>query len=478
MTTQPEPSTELGLHAVRQASGAVIVDLDETLWLRNSTEEYLDSIRPRWLVAAVLIMLRIFPVWRLMGTQEDAEDWFRVVVCSVVFPWAIPLWRRRVRTVGVQWLNRPLADAIVERFVSDGRVIVATRGFDVVVEPLVASFDLPAMDVVACRFRKGRLDRHAGKLAMLDDRYGSHLVNEATVITDSETDRPLLDRCAVPVLLQWPDARYVPAPRTYAPFGYTEMYKRWGQRYVFHIVLVRDLPLWAIATATIAPIPAGRHLVGLAMLAVSFWCVYDVGYLENDRVAKRWEHDAVLPARPLPGRRFVIGAWAWALGLGAAAVYLLRPGEFLRGMGFWLGLLAGLRLVFFLYNHLEKSTRPVLYSVLQALRLLAPLAVVAVASAGVIALLLLSWSRSMLYVLYRSIRTPWLIVPHGVIDLVQLAIAYITLWRIGVRLEPEVVAMALAWMAFISRGEIRSSLATVRLISHSGTNDADAGTAK
>lgn len=466
MSEHVEPSTEQWRDAVRESS-AVIIDLDETLWLRNSTEEYLNSIRPRWLVAAVLVVMRVLPVWRLFGSQEDAEDWLRVVVCTVVFPWALPSWSRTSRSVGPRWLNQPLAEAAAESAGNGSAVLIATRGFRPIVEPLVRSFDLPAASLLACRFWKGRDDRRTGKLAMLDEQFGPQFTDAATVITDSETDRPLLDRCAVPVLRQWPDAEYVPAPLTYAPFAYAEMYKRAGQRYVLNEVLMKDTALWAITTATVAAGPLWQHLVGVALLAASFWCVYDVGYVENDRVAERHEPDPVLPDRPLPARSYTLSAWVWSLLSGSAAVYLLRPGEFLRVGLLWLGLLVGLRLTYFVYNHVDKGSRTLLYGALQALRLLAPLVVVPVPLAGVIALVALGWSRSLLYLLYRSISTPWVIVQTGAVDVVQLGIAYGALALAGVPLEVEVVAAVMVWMAFVGRGELKSAVLGARPIRRS-----------
>lgn len=309
---------------------------------------------------------------------------------------------------------------------------------------------------------------------MLEERYGADWVESAVVITDSETDRALLDRCGEPVLCTWPDARYEPTPRTYAPFAYTELYKRKGQRYVYHIVLVGDVALWAIATTTVAPIGAGWHLIGLALLAVSFWCVYDIGYLENDRVAERFEDDPVSPDRALPGRMYVVSAWLWALGTGVAGVAILRPGEFAKAMALWVVLLLGLRLAYLLYNHLDKGTRPIIYVVLQSLRLLAPLAVVGVANAGIIALLLLSWSRALQYATYRALRSGWVIVPHGLIDLTQLVIAYIILGRTGVRLEPVVMVAMVVWLGFSARGEVRQMLRGVHFVHRPGRRAAAA----
>lgn len=447
----------------RRRSGPLIVDLDETLWLRNSTEAYLDSIRPRWLVGAVLVWIRILRPWRLFGSHDVAEDWFRVLVCSVLFPWALPMWAWRLRWLGPTHLNRELVEW-VERESADRALVVATRGFAPVVRPLVASFDLPVHELVACRLVGGRADRSAGKAQMLVDRLGADQVGAATVISDSEVDRPLLDRCADPVLCRWPEARYEPAPMTYVPFAYTELYKRAEQRYVYHIVLGRDLVLWVLATVTVAEAAVALHVAGLFALLVSFWCVYEIGYLENDRVAERYEDDPVLPARPLPRHPVALTAWIWSIATGAIGVALVAGDDPLETGLAWALLLVGLRLVYLGYNHVDKGTRQVLYALLQALRLLAPIVVVPVAAAGLLALLIVSWSRSMLYVVYRVVGTTWVFVPHGLLDTLHLLIAYGLLWYVGVELEVAVVAaMAGAFLVF-ARGEARGVLAHAHLL--------------
>lgn len=447
----------------QRRGGPLIVDLDETLWLRNSTEAYLDTIRPRWLVAVVLVWIRILRPWRLFGTHDAAEDWFRVLVCSVVFPWALPMWARRVRRLGPGHLNRELFEWI-EREATDRRLLVATRGFEPIVRPLVTSFGLPPHELVACRLWRGRVDRATGKADMVVGRFGESAVTSSTVISDSEIDRPLLERCADPMLCRWPDARYEPAPTTYVPFAYTELYKRADQRYVYHIVLGRDFVLWVIATVTVAVASVPMHIAGLLALLASFWCVYEAGYLENDRVAERHEDDPVLPDRQLPGGRFELTAWAWAVVTGAIGVLLVEPSDPLQAGLAWAGLLAGLRVVFFLYNSLDKATRPILYVALQAMRLLAPIVVVPVATAGLLALVVMSWSRSLLYTVYRSMSGPWQLIPHALIDTAHLAMAYGVLWWAGVELEGAVVVAMMVAFVLFARGEARALIENAHLV--------------
>jgi hypothetical protein len=442
----------------------LIVDLDETLWLRNSTEAYLASIRPRWLVGSVLIALEIFPFWRFFGgDHETAEDWLRVVVCTSLFPWALPMWSRRARRIGPHHLNHPLADSIRARS-RPGPLLVATRGFEPIVRPLVASFGLPPHDLVACRLWRGRRDRALGKDAMVVERIGVDAAASSAVITDSDADRALLDRCRLPVLHTWSAARYERAPHVYVPFSYTQLYKRSDQRYVYHIILGRDLLVWIAATFTVSKAPLGMHLVGLVLLLISLWCVYEIGYLENDRVAERYEADPVLPDRPLPGARFALAAWVWGLLVGVAGAAFVRPDEVPLAVLSWIGVLIGLRVGFGIYNNLDKGTRPVLYVGLQAVRLLAPLALVSVSVPGLVGMLILIWSRSMLYAVYRVMAGSWVFVPHELINLAQLCIAFVVLWRVGVALDPVVVGVFLGLFVNFARGEARLMLRDTHLI--------------
>ena len=69
-------------------TGLVVLDFDETLWLRNSTESFLDSVRPRFLAAIVLQILGVLKPWRLFsnGKSSHYRDWIRVISVQIVAP--------------------------------------------------------------------------------------------------------------------------------------------------------------------------------------------------------------------------------------------------------------------------------------------------------------------------------------------------------------------------------------------------------
>jgi hypothetical protein len=88
-------SPDAALAAIRTHDGPILVDLDETLYLRNSTEDFLDCARPALLAVLVLRFIDIFKPWRLAGGRETRDVW-RVCAISILFPWTGRRWRARV----------------------------------------------------------------------------------------------------------------------------------------------------------------------------------------------------------------------------------------------------------------------------------------------------------------------------------------------------------------------------------------------
>jgi hypothetical protein len=59
---------------------------------------------------------------------------------------------------------------------------------------------------------------------------------------------------------------------------------------------------------------------------VSFWAIYEDGYVDNDRIAERYEKDPVLTQAffERPVRTSVVLPWVWAAAAGLAGLWLLR----------------------------------------------------------------------------------------------------------------------------------------------------------
>ena len=84
------------LHALESEPDLAVLDFDETLWLRNSTEEFIAFARPAVLVAVVLQILGLIKPWRLISRAKAGyyRDWIRVWAVVIVAPWSVLAWRR------------------------------------------------------------------------------------------------------------------------------------------------------------------------------------------------------------------------------------------------------------------------------------------------------------------------------------------------------------------------------------------------
>ena len=74
--------------------GPVYIDLDETLYLRSSTEDYLDSAQPGVLAMALLQVLEFLRPWNWIGGPTSRDFW-RVSLIRTCLPWVRLRWRGR-----------------------------------------------------------------------------------------------------------------------------------------------------------------------------------------------------------------------------------------------------------------------------------------------------------------------------------------------------------------------------------------------
>lgn len=422
------PETGSPADAVRaalrdKAPGApVIVDFDETLWLRNSTEEYLRSLRPRFLAYLLLLALDLLRPWRLIGGREHQHayrDWIRVLVCTVLMPWSLALWRRQAPALAERWKNDELIAALREA--GENGILVATLGTDAIVRPLLRHVDPGARLYAAGTLWSGHRIRRLGKEAWIRERHGAEALRGSLVVTDSEADADLLDACAHPVLVRWPRAEYRPAlADAYVPFLYTQRGKRPGERYMLYGVLLEDVALLGLACAWLMPAPLAG-LAGLLCLHLAFWTIYELGYVENDVEATRheaapqiWSEASAYAARVRPGPAWAACAAFTGLGtfllvtfnapsLTIAAVTVEPLSLWLLAFTLWMAYVAASRAAYWLYNRLDVGSRGYFYVVLQIFRTLGYALLVQVNLIGAIILLSLVLARWIKYLVYRDV---------------------------------------------------------------------------
>ncbi len=404
-TARHDMSPADALASVREFKGPILLDLDETLYLRNSTEDFIDTAWPKVIAFPVLRLVEVLKPWRWRGGEAARDNW-RIAVILCLFPWTLILWKRRVAALCAQFAN---SDLVEEAQLRKDVVVIATAGFRPVVTPLVAVLGFADRPLTAARpfvFA----DRQMGKLAVAIRDIGEECVARSLVVTDSLDDLPILDRAALGARTIWPNAYFRPAfSSMYYPGRYLSSVKRPGSHYIRHCILQDDLAIWILCSVALASAPFSL-LLGLVLLLVSFWSVYEQGYVDNDLVGAMHEDDPCLSSafrkselacrRPEP--------WLWAAICGMLGLtFALPPGSSLLSSAIvWFATLAATFLCFLLFNRLDKTTRVWPFAVLQFARgaaFAAVVPVVPIAAAAIGAYVMEKWVP---YFIYRLPKQP------------------------------------------------------------------------
>lgn len=439
-TAQEMNSSMNAIDAIRTADegSLVVVDFDETLFLRNSTEEYLDSIYPRQAGAFFLLGLKALKPWRLlparMRDDKLSRDWCLVVAATLFFPWTLLVWRYRARSLAKVFWNQHLLQAMNAN--PKAEVVVATLGFDIVVKPLLKH--LPAVlsgkfgeqNIIACRFWQAPADRAKGKLAMVSEVVGESALSRAIAITDSTLDQPLLDAVKTPCLVVWPNAEYIPAmSNVYMPLFYSEKVKNPNKAHFVKRVLMGHWAFLAIALSLVSPHP-WLNAASLFLLVVSYWCIYEIGYQENDSVGEKYEKTPILSKNYGQYKTRInlhtATPWYWATAIALPALFALEVGKIeaplsvavqlvldqgpslmIFNVAIWLWFLVAVRLTFWMYNQFNEEARIWIYPVLQVQKLFGFTLLVGTSAVGSLLLISLVISRWVHYAIYRYGGDRW-----------------------------------------------------------------------
>ena len=497
----------LAIDSIRHAPPAttVIIDLDETLFLRNSTAEYLNTIQPQLLGLLVLKFLNLVKPWKWLPHSfrgSANRDWLLVVVMTCLFPWTIFLWPGRAKRLARDHCNQDLMQALNQN--KNISIVIATLGFSLIVNPIIQSFPLPSKQIISCRFWQGFKDRTKGKLRMVQEVLSPKQIAQSIVITDSVDDLPLLKQVAIPCLVIWPLSQYAsPMNNIYLPLLYLGKVKRAGQNYFLKSVLAEDFPLLLLAFTWGVNNPLW-HSLGILLLLVSFWCIYELGYYENDVVGEKYEEKPVLSEKYLSSKSSPIRviswqAWIWAVGLGSIGVVALDIGLGLvplandglvatshqlfklniLPLAYWTGFLIFSRFCFWIYNYCNKQTRIWLYFLIQSCRYYGFAAVTPINFIGASLLSSNILSRSMLYILYRYAggnRSDWPAqIPDKFLRLL-IFIALLATITIGVNsfaaFRTWQAGVILLWLIVRGTSQIKAVIGQFKLVTQDGSNGA------
>lgn len=413
------------------AENPIILDFDETLFLRHSTTEYLNTISPRPLGAVYLLAASVIKPWRWLparwADKNISRDWVLAALATLLFPWSLLVWRAKAQRLAQAHWNDQLIAAIAQN--PNARVIVTTNGFSWIVNPLLKH--LPSevthqveSEAVACRFWQGLADREKGSLDRMTKVLDQPEIARAVLVTaKAQKNTALLAAVKTPCQVQWPEAEFIPAMAdVYVPLVYSERVKNPGRSHVMKRVIAGHWVFLVIAFSFLSD-HFLLNAIGLLLLTFSYWCIYEIGYWENDTIGERYESKPVLSKRfeqykdrlrldtPAP--------WCWAMGLAVPALVLLEASNFDQtalaaveiaahqwqilafNSTLWFCFLIAVRATFWLYNQFNEEARIWIYPLLQTQKLFGFAMLVSTNAVGVVLLLSLAVSRWLHYTIYR-----------------------------------------------------------------------------
>lgn len=208
----------------------------------------------------------------------------------------------------------------------------------------------------------------------------------------------------------------------YIPLLYSEKVKRPDRKYFLNNIIGEDYIIILLSFAYSSSL-AWSNIAGLFLLQMAFWCIYELGYIENDVIGEKFEDKAILSYN-YKSYEISFGSWQpwlWSLCLSIPGIILLikdKTSEILaldfmpnassrnlflvsQELIYWLIFLLILRILFFIYNHVNKQSRIWLYLPLQTCRYCGFLVVVSTNIIGLMFALSSVLTRSIQYILYR-----------------------------------------------------------------------------
>ncbi len=379
-----------------------LVDFDYTLFLSNSTEEFLNCARPASLLALVLKILGAIAPWRvLIGGTQVWRDVFRVGLIILLSPWILISFRHRAAELFERSLNTQL-DSILAN-ISPQNIVIVSFGFEFIVRAFIGNSRYAESKLIAPSFFSMAKYRHRGKLAMLKD-HGLHIDEDSdVVITDSaEGDADLLAAVKNSFHIIWPEQITKHAFHdAYIPFYYTAYVKRDPQFFIKQVVL-EELPIVLFAFGILAPVINLSVVLSLVFLFAAMIMVYEIGYAENDRIGYLTEEDPKLTDAFFEHQNYKLQPQAWIAALLTTVVGLslldttathelanrlsLSPDEYWRilatASALWMAAIFVCRSIFWIFNHVPILSRLYVYLPLHASKYFAPLILLSCNSVG------------------------------------------------------------------------------------------------
>jgi hypothetical protein len=363
------------------AASPLFLDFDQTLFSLNSTELFIQSCKPSLLIACIDFIVRELLPWRLLGFRywTRLRDYTCCAIIIIITPWNLITWRR-VAPALFETAHSNELKAIAAR-TSFKNVIIISFGMEFVVKALLQGSPWSNAPLIATPTFPRLSYFSMGKLSMTASRFDLAVIAESSFVTDSEEDADLLAAVRNGYLIEPQGSQRPSAEHLYVPLRYTFRAK-YPRLYFIDQLLLVDILLAIVATAPSLNAFLSEILF-MPLFVMSFMCVYEIGYYQNDMVAARKEASPTLSSVSQRYQSYPIlpGAWTWSLlfaGTGILLAWWLAAlrGPLLLHSVAWVSLLLATYFTFCFYNLQPTSRRTYVYPLLQFEKYGAPFLIV------------------------------------------------------------------------------------------------------
>jgi hypothetical protein len=405
MTMQEQPekkfrntAPEVALQSIRDCKGVLVLDFDYNLYLGNSTEDYLGTLRPAWLAYALIRVITFFvrvfgPFWGIL--IPIWRDYLWVYVTHAVFIWSRWLWPRHADKLAREKFNGPMVDAIKES--KARRIIIISFGYAHVLTPLVKHLPFQAEIVaskVGCPARNLRI---VSKNRALQELAAKEEFDDAVFVTDSKDDNDLLSIIEDSHCVPWIPATPFPFRDVYVPFRYTAEGKYAVPDILWNQHVTEDL-----AVLLLAYVSGPSDVPSLLFLFISFFCVYEMGYFENNTLAASRESNPTVAAghAAFCNTRIYLKGAIWTAVTGVLGCFLL--GANVGRLAYWMAALLLLRGIFHVFNRIPPRLRIFVFPYLQIAKTFSYAPLFGLSSAGALLLVSQVMRQTTNYMIYRN----------------------------------------------------------------------------
>jgi len=294
---------------------AIVVDFDETLWLRNSTEFFLASLKPSLWVAMILQIMGFIKPWKVFNRNNSSayRDLYRIKCALFLVPNAVKQWEKAAQTLGPELINEPLYERLQKHGLNN--VYIASYGFDFIIAPLLKAVDPSLNLIVSSTLTRSAELKIEGKACAVGRVIGTDVLASSVTITDSDIDKDLLDSSRIGALIEWPSAEYSQAGISpMLPFVYLKKIKRPDEKYFTRAIIGHDYITLLLAFALFSDQPI-LCAIGLFFFLLSYFTAYETSYYENDLLGLKYEDNPKISQEFIDNHNAFVPKFAWAFSM-------------------------------------------------------------------------------------------------------------------------------------------------------------------